>query len=187
MKKKHKSTVFAQTVAPNAPIPDAVALTRSKPLFSSIVVGKKFKGKVVGDVNVTGFQTTGSAAASAAQLTASLTAPNGRTIDLFADVGGQSLGPWTIDDDTVTSICNAPPPAVCSDSTETLGRPFAGTSNTVYNNIGQYPTNGPLATFNGVPMKGTWTVTIADLNASGPATSILNQWGLQIVPKKAPK
>jgi hypothetical protein len=185
-KKSGKVKTFRATKGVNAPIPDGALDARSTPLLSTISVPKKYKGKVVGDVNVTGIQTTGSEAGAANDLFASLIAPNGRTIDLFVGVGDQSLGPWTIDDDTSTAICPLAAPAQCPDSTRTLSPPFAGRSNTVFNFNGSFPTNGPLATFNGLKMKGTWTLLVADLGPPGVdnGTSALNGWGLVIAPAK---
>src|SRR5262245_29598121 len=54
-----KAKVFSQQVSPNAAIPEAPPTGASTAVTSTINVGKKFKGKVVGDLNVTGVQTTG--------------------------------------------------------------------------------------------------------------------------------
>ena len=155
------------------------ALPISTPLRSSITVPKKFKGKVVGDVNVTGIQITGSAPGAVTPLIARLTSPSGRTIVLWRGKGSQSIGPWTLDDDTKTEICDATPPPPCTNSNQTLNRPFAGTSNLINNDA---PSWLPLASFDGTVMAGTWTLTIADL--ANTLTNTLNQWGLQITPAK---
>ena len=78
-KKKKTPTTFAKQLSVNAAIPDDAAAGPSTPLTSTITVPKKFKGKVVGDVNVTGLQTTGSAAGAASDLNGALTSPGGRT------------------------------------------------------------------------------------------------------------
>ena len=181
-KKKGKSTVFSQQLTANAPIPDRVGAAVSVPVRSTITVPKRFKGLNVADVNVTGIQTTGSGGTAANDLTAKITAPNGRTVILFNAKGTVSLGPWTLDDDTPTSICdqNAPPPVTCANPQQQLYRPFAGTSNLAANNG---PSWIPLATLNGVPMRGTWTFTIFD--GTPVDTSVLNSWGLRITPAKA--
>jgi hypothetical protein len=189
-KKGKKAGPFAATKVANAAIPNPAAVTTSIPVLSTITVPKKYKGKVVGDVNLTGLQTTGNAAGASDDLAASLSAPNGRTIDLFVNVGGpanQSLGPWTIDDDTSTSICGTPAATPCADPTQTLHPPFAGTSNTIRNFNQNFPVNGPMASFDGVPMRGTWTLRIFDLIPAGATTSTLNQWGLRIRPAKPVK
>jgi hypothetical protein len=178
-KKGHgKSSTFAQTLAVNLGVPDRPATGAATPLRTSIVVGKKFKGKTVADVNVTGIQTTGSAAGAANDLNARLSAPNGRTVQLFRTKGDQSLGPWTIDDDTAVSICDAPATTVCAAPNQSLNQPFAGTSNLAYNDG---PAFTPLQALDGVAMKGAWTLTVFDsANGAGNGTSVLNQWGLQI-------
>src|SRR5436305_23128 len=98
-KKKHKTaSVFQQSVSPNAVIPDAPPTGPSTPLKSTITVGKKFKGKVVGDLNVTGIQTTGSGPGAARDLRMKLIAPNGRTTYLIGrSLGDVSIGPLVID------------------------------------------------------------------------------------------
>jgi hypothetical protein len=184
-KKGHgKVKTFASTLAVNKPIPDATAGVASTPVRSTITVPKKYKGKLVADVNVTGIQTTGSGTGAANDLRASLTAPNGRTLTLFEFQGDQNLGPWTLDDDTATSICNTAVSTPCTNPNQTLHQPFAGTSNLAFNDA---PALVPLANFDGVRMNGTWTFTIVDIAPPGTnnGTSSLNQWGLQITPKGA--
>jgi hypothetical protein len=180
-KKKHKAaTAFAASVAPNAAIPDEPPTPGHEvPVSSTITVGKKFKGKTIGDVNVTGIRTTGDQPNSANDLSMSLSAPNGKTVFLEATaLGGQSIGPLTLDDDTPTSICNSATPT-CSDPDATLLRPFAGTANLLGLAGGD---TGPLSVFNGSPIRGTWTFRIWD-NGTGD-TSILNSWGLQITAER---
>jgi subtilisin-like proprotein convertase family protein len=179
-KKKHKApTVFAATATPNLAVPDAPATGPFIPVSSTLTVGKKFKGKTVGDVNVTGITTTGSGSGAASDLAMELIAPNGRLLLLLGGSGGGgigdvSIGPLTLDDDTQTSICNSPTPD-CTDPDQTLPQPFAGTAN-LYR-VGGADT-GPLSALNGIPMRGTWTFRIFDQN-NGEA-SVLNGWGLQI-------
>lgn len=181
-KKKPKKTSisFSRTLAVGAAIPDFPGAPPAIPLRSGITLGGKFKGKVVTDVNVT-VQTTGNAAGAASDLTGKLSAPNGRTIILFDGVGDQSIGPWKLDDDTRTQICESATPP-CSDPDATLNRPFAGTSNLNDDDDDVRP----LATFNGVGMKGTWTLTVFD-DVDVGQTSTLNQWGLEIKGIKAPQ
>jgi hypothetical protein len=177
-KKKHKAPkVFAASVAPNAAIPDSTPNNvLETPVVSTITVGKKFKGKTVGDVNVTGIQTTGSVDGAADDLNLSLSAPNGKTVVLDAtSLGGQSIGPLTLDDDVTTSVCDDTI-ASCADPDATLLRPFAGTANLLGLRGGD---TGPLSNFNGVPMKGTWTFRAWDSRNVGQ-TSTLNAWGVRI-------
>ena len=179
--KKTKTVVFQQSIAPNAAIPDDSASGPSTPLKSSITVGgKKFNGKVVGDLNVLGIQTTGSAANAARDLRMKLIAPNGRTIYLIGGPRGDvSIGPLTIDADARASICDSAAPP-CEDPAQTLNRPFAGTANS--QGLGGMGSGGVRA-MNGVPMKGTWTFEVFDQTGIG-RTSTLNGWGLQITSAK---
>jgi subtilisin-like proprotein convertase family protein len=183
-KGKKNANVFSHQQTVNLAIPDHAAGMNpppSVPLVSTIQVPKRFKGKVVKDLNVTGIQTTGGPGNAAGDLTAYLTAPNGHTIVLLSGIGAASIGPLTIDDDTTVSICNSTPATPCSDPLQSLYQPFAGTANTIYNAFGGFPTSSPLAGFNGLKLKGTWTLTVVD-NVS-PRTSVLNHWGLRIVGK----
>jgi hypothetical protein len=176
---KKKSNIFERVLTVNAPILDAPETVPSTAVSSEFKVPKKFKGKVVGDVNVLGIQTTGAEPDAANDLEAFLRAPNGRTMRLFAFIGDQNLGPWTLDDDSPTSICDSPTPAGCSGDGNipffTLAQPFAGTSNTMFTRTAG---TGPLTTFNGGRMRGTWTLSIVDTDALQSST--INQWGLRI-------
>jgi hypothetical protein len=186
-KKKHKSaTVFTQSVAVNAAVPDVPAAGPSSPVRSTITVGKKFKGKVVGDLNILGIQTTGNATGAAADLRMKLTAPNGRTIYVLGSnnptrgIGDVSIGPLTIDSDSPISICNEADPADCTDPAQKLNPPFAGTANEL--GLGNQSTGG-INAMNGVSMRGTWTFTVFDQRDIGQ-TSVFNGWGLQITAAK---
>jgi hypothetical protein len=131
---------------------------------------------VVGDVNVTGIQTTGSADGAANDLAFRLTAPNGQGVILLGSsfLDGASIGPLTFDDDTFTEICYSNPP--CQWAPQTLNPPFAGTANLLFNGAAG---TGPLAQLNGGPMQGAWTLSVWDEQSIGQ-TSTLNGWGLQI-------
>jgi hypothetical protein len=187
-KKKHKSAnVFSQSLVVNAPIPDVpTPLAPSTPVRSTITVPKKFKGKVVGDLNLLGIQTTGSGPGAAPDLRFKLTAPNGRTVYVIGSnnsmngLGDVSIGPLTIDADSRVSVCDLPNPANCEDPAEQLVRPFAGTANE--QGLGTQSTGG-VASMEGVPMRGTWTFTVFDQHDPGQ-TSVLNGWGLQITAAK---
>jgi subtilisin-like proprotein convertase family protein len=175
-KKKAGPSVFQASVSPNSAVPDDQATGPSIPLTSTITVGKKFKGKQVADVNVTGIQTTGNSAGAANDLGFRLTAPNGTNVLLIdPGIGDVSIGPLTLDDDTPVSICNATTPP-CSYTPQTLNRPFAGTANLLFLASGG---TGPLSAFDGSPMRGTWTLTVWDESNVGQ-TSLLNSWGLKI-------
>jgi subtilisin-like proprotein convertase family protein len=182
--KKKKAKTFSSKLTPNAGIPDDATTGPSTPVISTIKVPKKFKKLQVADVNVTGLTTTGSGAGAANDLEANLTAPNGRTVRLFARQGDQNLGPWTMDDDTKTEICDSAT-LTCGEPNATLIQPFAGTSNLLQteNDSGSDGIGGPLSNFDLLKMRGTWTLEIWDESSAG-TTSILNSWGLQIKPLK---
>jgi hypothetical protein len=109
-----------------------------------------------------------------------LLSPSGRRIDLFNGLQTQSIGPFTVDDDTLIGVCATP--ATCPDGTRLLYPPFIGTANTVWTFGGGFPQNGPLASYNGLKLKGTWTFVIRDVTVGG-GTSTLNSWGLRITGK----
>jgi subtilisin-like proprotein convertase family protein len=179
--KKVKTVVFSQSLSPNLAVPDDAASGPSTPVTSAITVaGKKFKKKVVGDVDVTGIQTTGTGALAARNLRMKLIAPNGRTVSLIGrNIGATSIGPLTIDAEAPVGICDSATPT-CEDPTLTLVRPFAGTANS--QGLGGMGTGGVRA-LNGVAMSGTWTLEIYDVGNIGQ-TSVLNSWGLKITSAK---
>jgi Proprotein convertase P-domain len=186
-KKGGGNKAFEEQKVVGAAIPPDPATAASTPLISEITVPKKFKKKVVGDVNVTGFQTTGTAAGSADDLVVYLTSPKGRTVVLLSGIGAQSIGPLTLDDDTSVQICNVAPPMAppCPGGTRagaSLFQPFAGTAN-LLNTFGGLSPGGPLSAFDGVKMRGTWRLNVSDQDEAA-ANSTLNQWGLRIKPAK---
>ena len=180
-KKKKAASVFQQTATVNLAIPQDAATGPSAPVRPIITVPKAFKGKVVGDIDVTNIRTTGSGAGAADDLRFRLSAPNGRSVTLINNgIGDVSIGPLTLNDDTNVSICdNAVPP--CVDERFTLNRPFAGTANLLF--LGGQSTGG-LSAFDGVGMRGAWTLTVWDAAAGPGTTSTLNTWGLKITPAK---
>jgi hypothetical protein len=141
-------------------------------LRSTIDVGKRFKGRVIRDVNVT-VKTTGATGNNPSNdLTAYLTAPNGATTALFSSLGGLdpgtavSIGPLTLDDDTPThlvSVYNQGDPL-------SLKPPFTGTAMPIQT----------LASLDSGPVRGTWTLSVVDSFSGGAETSILNFWGLNV-------
>jgi hypothetical protein len=181
-KKKSKPSVFTASAAPNLVVPDQPGGTaRDIIVTSTLTAGKKFKGKTVGDLNITGLQTTGSGPNAAGSLDLMLVGPGGRSVLFDAGaLGGQSIGPVTFDDDTPTSYCDDPP---CSDPDATLQRPFVGTTN-LANTFGG--DTGPLAAFNGTPMRGIWTLYAWDSSNDG-RTNVINAWGLRIAAAKPVK
>jgi hypothetical protein len=181
-KKKKAPATFAATKTVNGVVTDAPVAGVSTPLDSTITVGKQFKGKLVGDLNVTGIRTTGSAAMAADDLVFRLIGPGGRAVLLIGfqnGIGDVDIGPLTLDDDTRTSICNDVAPT-CTDPDRTLLQPFAGTANLIGLGTGD---TGPLSSFNRTRMKGTWTLRLWDDNNNG-LTNTLIAWGLKITPAK---
>src|SRR3954447_8778886 len=176
-KKKTKASLFTGSASPNLVVPDEPGTGQEVFVTTGITVPKKFKGKTVGDLNITAIKTTGDAADSADGLDLMLVGPGGRSV-LF-DAGaldGQSIGPVTFDDDTPTSFCASPP---CSDPDQTLMYPYSGTTNLVGVFSGD---QGPLSVFNGSPMRGTWTLYAWDNDFGG--NNVVNSWGLQITAAK---
>ena len=182
-KKKKGPNVYQATQSPNAAIPNnSASPAPSTPFVSTFTVGKKFKGKTVGDVNVTGITTTGSGPGAANDLGFRVTAPSGRSVTLIKPgIGDQNIGPLTLDDNTPVSICDSSSP--CRYYTQQLNRPFAGTANLAF--LGTAGT-GPLAAFDGLPMRGHWLLTVWDQVTPG-TTSVLNSWGLKITAERPVK
>jgi hypothetical protein len=168
-KKKGKASVFAGSASPNLAVPDAPGAGAHETIVTSaITVPKKFKGKVVGDLNITGVKTTGSAATAADGLDLMLVAPGGPAVLFDAGaLNGQSI-----------SFCASPP---CTDPDATLTYPYAGTTNLAFTFGGD---TGPLSAFNGTSMRGVWTLYAWDNDFDG-STNIVNTWGLKITAAKA--
>lgn len=171
-KKKKKKTANVALVSNNTAraIPDRASGPGGifGKLDTPLTVGKKFKGKSVGALELT-FQTTGDSPDSAGDLRVDITAPNGYRLpgDWWDNnIGGQSVGPLTITPNSPFRTCNATTPP-CADPYLTLNRPFVGT---VGDNTFQW--------FRGLPMRGTWTVSVLD--TGNGSTSILNSVALKI-------
>ena len=166
-KKKGGGSVDISNPA-NLPIPDAgpgdnpVGVARS-----TIVVGKKFKGMRIRDVNAT-VQLTGSVEGATADIDAQLTAPNGAGVLLFGGLSGTvTLGPLTLDDESTNLLGAGLPPAQATPGV--LFAPYQGSAQ---------PLVFPLSIMDNGPVKGTWTLTLVDI--SNPFTSVLNSWRLQV-------
>ncbi len=169
-KRKGGGTVDV-TKAVNQAISDRPAGTNTPYglLSSTITVRKRFKGKLVRDVNVTA-QTTGTSATnSAAQdLRARLTAPNGVTTTLFGFLApGNTVGPLTLDDESPVFQANGPPV-----DPQALFSPWVGTAQPV----------DVLFAMDGGPVRGDWTLRIADL-VNGDANTLV-QWRLNVIAGK---
>jgi subtilisin-like proprotein convertase family protein len=159
-----------------APIPDATVTTNGLLTSTIDVGGKQFRGTRIRDVNLT-LTTTGSMPDSADDLTARLTAPDGTTVWLLNQtLVGQSVGPLTLDDESVNRL-GGPPPAPNS---FTLVSPYAGTAQ-----IFCWITRGPCAfsVMDNHPVTGTWTLRIYDVETIG-STSVLSSWRLNVLAGK---
>jgi hypothetical protein len=168
--KKKGGNAATVTKTTGAAIPDFVG-PAAIPLDTVLEVGgKAFKGKVVSDVNIT-VQTTGNVAGAANDLLARLSAPSGRSTNLFTSVGGNqaSIGPFTMDDDTRTLACNSATPNFCAnnDPFATLLQPFAGRAAGFAN--GAY---FGLNRFYGVQMRGPWILSIWDNGGVGQLSTL---------------
>jgi hypothetical protein len=175
-KKKKAGGTADITKQVNQPVPDATATTNGLLASTIAVGGKKFKGTVIRDVNVT-FQTTGSGATSAEQLAARVTAPNGMTTWLiFEDLSGQSVGPLTLDDESPNVLGGT----VQRDPT-TLVSPYAGSAQPNCFDLFGVCTFWPMD--NG-PASGNWTLRVYDTDNTPVMTSVLNSWRLRVVAGK---
>jgi hypothetical protein len=170
------------------------------PLRATAQVGKKFKGKRVGDVDVTislsGVSAPGRTCGSLCDLVVRLSAPNGATTALLSGgtgnggLTGNTVTRLTVSDQTPTSTCGVasdgtPPPPPCQTPYATLLPPYTGIA---------MPSGGAMNLLNGSPMKGTWTLTAFDFCGGPPnpvctdeGTVSLTAWSLRISPTKAPK
>jgi hypothetical protein len=169
-KKKHTTHSRANvTRIVNAVVPERATGGPWGVLRSPITLGKKYKGKTIGDVNVT-FVTGGSSAAAASDLLVKLSAPNGNTVVLFGGGLGQNVGPLTLDDETRAEICNDPTPP-CADPDDTLGPPYVGTAQP----------EESLSHLNGGKMNGTWILSVFDTDSTpGDRVNVLGSWNLDV-------
>jgi hypothetical protein len=163
----------------NAPIPDGSpgAGGQDGVLSSTIRLGKRLRGRVIRDVNVT-VQTLGVSGDNAAgELQARVVAPNGSNVRLFTNLSTfmiptASLGPLTLDDEARLDLGVGRP-----DNPTRLYGPWAGSA----------APEGQLWTLDGGPVRGTWELTVHDC-CSGD-TSNLVSWRLRVVtrPRFRPK
>jgi hypothetical protein len=176
-KKKHRGSRVVNITQPvNAAIPDRGSQVPGVDglLVSQIVVGKKFKGKSIGDVNVT-VQTTGGGPDAASDVLPYMSSPNGNTIGLFSGLGGQSIGPLTLDDEAGRGICTFDPPPCRFDPFDTLLAPYAGTAEP----------STPLSRFDRGPVRGVWTLWAKDQGNGGLSTLV--SWTLNVTPARPVK
>jgi hypothetical protein len=172
-KKKKKAGPVSITKAVNQQIPDRGAGVNDPfgRLDSTIAIaGKKFKNRIVRDVNVT-IQTTGNNTASGSDLLGELSAPNGATVFVILDLETQSIGPVTIDDESL-NVLGGGTVATFPE----LIPPYAGTMRPGIEGVGT-----PMSALDFGPVKGNWTLHMFDNDAT-PAniTSILDSWTLTV-------
>jgi hypothetical protein len=158
--KKKKGGNVANVTRTNIPITQATPTSVSvTPITFN--VGKKFKGKVVGaagpsvTVHLTG------AAGALDEYVLRLTAPNGRTVGITSvgTAASTSVGPLTITANSPFGTCSLPP---CPDPDATvLGPAFVGTVGDI-----------DLSLFNGLKMRGTWTLKVLDFDPANPPATM---------------
>jgi hypothetical protein len=173
--KKGKSTkTVDMTQQVNQQIPNGTGNTYGLLTSTIAVGGKKLKGLVIRDANVT-LQTTGSGPNAAVDLEARFTAPNGTTAGLFSTgLGGPSIGPLTIDEQSANWV------GYGEQNTPTeIVTPYVGTAQPQCDVI-----HGgcSLSAMNGGPVTGVWSIRLDD-TAAGP-TSVLNLWRIHVVAGK---
>jgi subtilisin-like proprotein convertase family protein len=171
-KKKKKAGGTAEiTQTVGAPVPDATASLNGQLISTIDVAGKKFKKTRVRDVDVT-IQTIGNNAASAGDLYALLSSPNGTTVFLFSGLSGSFIGPLTLSDQS--NLAPGFTGGGCLPGAldpNTLCPPYQGTAQP----------GGVLAAMNDGPANGTWTLRVVDFDDTPPGvTSTLNSWTLKV-------
>ena len=180
-KKKPKPSVVTASQTVNAAIPDGTATTNGLLTQTMNLGGKKLKGAEIRDVNVT-LQTTGSGANAATQISASLTAPNGATTWPIGiglgngpnGLGGQSIGPLTLDDESSMRLV---PTALGVQTSNALPPPYAGTAQP---NCFFASGSCTLSVLDGGPVRGAWTLRAYDVSNAGGLTSVLNAWSVNV-------
>jgi hypothetical protein len=167
-KSKKGSATANVTVNGNLAIPTAPSATARGILTSTATIGKKFKGKQIGDVNITLTGGASGAGSSINSLTGRLTAPNGATVSLFSDfLFGQVLGPLTLDDETPFFLNGGATPSPDPDA---RNAPYAGTAQA----------NNAFSIMDGGPARGTWTLRIRNEDTNATHLHALTQWSLQV-------
>jgi hypothetical protein len=172
-KKKVKKSPVANITLP---VGQAVPASTSGPparngnLASTTTLSKKFKGKLIDDVNAGVVASGGDIAGLAVRLSA----PNGNTVCLLGCSGGlfgKTIGALTLDDETPIILSGAPPENF-QDPMQ-LFSPYAGTAEP----------EGTLSDMDGGPAVGTWTLRAANADPMNAVT--ITQWSL-VVKTRAP-
>lgn len=172
-KKKGKKVGPANvTVAVNQVVPPATVGPpfRNGILTSTAVVGKKYRGRQVADVNATVQYNVSGPGSDLGDLALELTAPNGATSLLVASpLFGTTVGPLTLDDETPLFVSSADP-ADFQDP-DRLFTPYIGKSQ---------PNFIPLSVMDGGPARGTWTLKVRNVEDIATEVHTFGSWSLQI-------
>jgi hypothetical protein len=167
-KKSKKSPTADVTVQLNQVVPPASSgppPQQNGRLVSTTALGKKFKGKLIKDVNA---RITASGD-DVAGLAVRLTAPNGDTVCLLGcafGLFGQQIGPLTLDDETPLLLSSRDPQTF--QDPDQLFSPYVGTAEP----------EGTLSDLDEGPSKGTWTLRAVNADPSKPVT--IAQWGIHV-------
>jgi subtilisin-like proprotein convertase family protein len=167
-KKGKKSPTADVTVQLNQVVPTASngpPPQQNGRLISTTTLGKKFKGKLIDDVNA---RITASGD-DVGGLAVRLTAPNGDTVCLLGcsfGLFGKQIGPLTLDDETPVILSGQDPQNF--QDPDQLFSPYAGTANP----------EGTLSDLDNGPAKGSWTLRAGNADPSNPVT--ISQWGIHV-------
>jgi hypothetical protein len=106
-----------------------------------------------------------------------VTAPNGATAWLFGNyfgaLAGQSVGPLTLDDESLNQLGGLPP----APGPNFLVSPYFGVAQP---NCAATHGVCTLSALDGGPASGTWTLRFFDTSSLGPSVSILNSWRIVV-------
>jgi subtilisin-like proprotein convertase family protein len=175
-KKKGANGVVVQKL--NVPIADrAVGAPQAAVTPIDFAVPNSFGKKIVANTTIT-IQITGSGPDYLDDLEARLVAPNGRRVGVNLPNSGiapnQSFGPTTFTANTQNDYCFDPTPP-CDDPDDVIGPPsYAG-------NVRELG----MTDFDGVKMKGKWTLKILDF--SNTLAGTVNLAKLQVKAAKPPE
>jgi subtilisin-like proprotein convertase family protein len=175
-KKKKTSTTVNLTKAVNQVVPPEATGTvdKSGVLTSQIVVGKKFKGRQISDVNATIQFSVSGTGSDLDDLFIALTAPNGATSELFSNsASGTTLGPLILDDEAFPTqfVCSSNTNPADDQESYCLYPPYIGRVQPYYI---------PLAVMDGGPAKGTWTLTAYNAEDDPLEVHTFGSWGIEV-------
>lgn len=158
------TTALNQAIPDDSPVPGVEGALHA-PIT---VAGKKLKGRVIDDVNVS----LRVSHPTIYDLTVRLVAPNGATTFVASFPDGTSLGAGaadctgaflTLDDETPLALGSTVP------QPGELPPPYAGRAR---------PDGKPLALMDGGPVRGTWQLVIRDFDT--PNVGVLHYWQVEV-------